>query len=45
MTRSTTCTGRRRCRGFALRKTDFKQALDASASFRDQIQSIYFQRQ
>ena len=30
---------------FALGKPDFKQALEASPSFRDQLQSIYFQRQ
>jgi putative ABC transport system ATP-binding protein len=30
---------------FALGKADFKQALETSASFRDQIQSVYFQRQ
>jgi len=30
---------------FALGKNDFRQALEASASFRHQIQSIYFQRQ
>jgi putative ABC transport system ATP-binding protein len=30
---------------FALGKSDFKQALETSASFKDQIQSIYFQRQ
>jgi putative ABC transport system ATP-binding protein len=30
---------------FTLGKADFKQAIDASASFKDQIQSVYFQRQ
>jgi putative ABC transport system ATP-binding protein len=30
---------------FALGKVDFKRALDTSASFKDQIQTIYFQRQ
>ena len=30
---------------FALAKADFKQALEASASFKSQVQSIYFQRQ
>jgi CRP-like cAMP-binding protein len=30
---------------FSLGKADFKEALNASASFKDQIQSIYFQRQ
>jgi putative ABC transport system ATP-binding protein len=30
---------------FALAKADFKQALETSASFKSQIQSIYFQRQ
>jgi putative ABC transport system ATP-binding protein len=30
---------------FALGKTDFRNAIDASASFKDQIQSVYFQRQ
>jgi CRP-like cAMP-binding protein len=30
---------------FALDKANFKQALDTSASFKDQVQAIYFQRQ
>src|SRR5262245_40639923 len=30
---------------FALAKADFKQALETSASFKSQIQSIYLQRQ
>jgi putative ABC transport system ATP-binding protein len=30
---------------FALGKADFKLALETSASFKDQIQSVYFQRQ
>jgi putative ABC transport system ATP-binding protein len=30
---------------FALNKADFKQALEGSPSFKDQIQSIFFQRQ
>jgi putative ABC transport system ATP-binding protein len=30
---------------FALGKADFRHALDTSASFKDQIQAIYFQRQ
>jgi putative ABC transport system ATP-binding protein len=30
---------------FALGKSDFKKALDTSASFKDQIHTIYFQRQ
>jgi putative ABC transport system ATP-binding protein len=30
---------------FALGQADFRHALDASASFKDQIQSVYFQRQ
>jgi putative ABC transport system ATP-binding protein len=30
---------------FALGKADFRQAIDTSASFKDQIQSVYFQRQ
>jgi len=30
---------------FVLRKDDFRRALEASASFKDQLQAIYFQRQ
>jgi putative ABC transport system ATP-binding protein len=30
---------------FALGKADFRQAIDASPSFKDQVQSVYFQRQ
>jgi putative ABC transport system ATP-binding protein len=30
---------------FVLGKADFRQAIDTSASFKDQIQSVYFQRQ
>jgi CRP-like cAMP-binding protein len=30
---------------YVLGKADFKQAIEMSASFKDQLQSIYFQRQ
>jgi len=44
--RSATCAAASdRVEVFALGKADFKHALDTSASFKDQIQAIYFQRQ
>ena len=44
--RNATCiAGSDRVEVFALGKADFKYALDASASFKDQIHAIYFQRQ
>jgi len=44
--RNATCTAAsERVEVFALGKGDFKRALETSASFKDQIQAIYFQRQ
>lgn len=44
--RNATCTAAsERLEVFALGKADFKLALETSASFKDQIQSVYFQRQ
>ncbi len=43
--RNSTCVAASEVEALALGKADFKQALDTSASFKDQIQSIYFQRQ
>jgi hypothetical protein len=43
--RNATCSAASdRVEVFALGKADFKQALDTSASFKDQIHTIYFQR-
>jgi putative ABC transport system ATP-binding protein len=43
--RNSTCVATTEVEAFALGKSDFRQALEASASFRNQIYSIYFQRQ
>ena len=43
--RNATCVAATDVEAFALGKTDFRQALEKSPSFRDQVQSIYFQRQ
>jgi putative ABC transport system ATP-binding protein len=43
--RNSTCVAATEVEAFVLGKSDFKQALNTSASFRDQIYTIYFQRQ
>jgi putative ABC transport system ATP-binding protein len=43
--RNSTCIATTEVEAFSLGKLDFTRALEASASFRDQIYSIYFQRQ
>ena len=44
--RNATCTAASdRVEVYALAKSEFKRALEASASFKDQIHAIYFQRQ
>jgi putative ABC transport system ATP-binding protein len=44
--RNATCAAAsERVEVFALGKADFRQAIDTSATFKDQIQSVYFQRQ
>jgi putative ABC transport system ATP-binding protein len=43
--RNSTCVATTEVETFVLDKTDFKRALETSGSFREQIYSVYFQRQ
>ena len=43
--RNATCVATTEVETLALGKTEFRQALEQSPSFRDQVQSIYFRRQ